>query len=348
MLNHHLAAVRLAGIALLCAASERADAQVYTNFNLYRAAIGGAPEYLHTFDDLAPNTTLTTQYAGVSFGGTARTWDAISEGGGGTAVSPRNVLFNFGTAPMRFTFNEPTRMVAVYNPSIFDVVRLTIRRADNTVIQTIDMPTGTVTFAGYIATENIAAVEAVGLAGQSNGTIFLDNLEFGSGCARIALNPAGTGTCPGGSGSLVAVVAGLSPRTLRWQYEALPVGSGDWHDLFDGPIPGSDAAAANTDQPSLAISNAQLTQQRFRLKVSNHCAAQVSNPATLRVCVADFNCDGSVDDADFLVFVTAYNLLACEDPAMPPGCAPDLNRDGVVDDADFVLFVAAYNDLLCP
>ena len=44
----------------------------------------------------------------------------------------------------------------------------------------------------------------------------------------------------------------------------------------------------------------------------------------------------------------AYNLLLCEDPAMIAGCTPDLTADGAVDDADFVLFVAAYNELLCP
>lgn len=337
----------LLGAALGTFASA-ASAQVFTSFSAYRAAIGGEPEYLHTFDDRSHETQLTNQYVGLNFGGTVRVWDAISFGGGGTAVSPRNVLLNYGSAPMRFTFAGPTRMVAMYNPSIFDVIRLTFRRADNSIIQTIDMPTGIVTFAGYIASENIAAVEAVGLAGQSNGTIFIDNLEFGGGCARIALNPAGVGTCPGGSGSLASGAAGLAPISLRWQYEMLPVGSADWLDLFDGPIPGSAAIASNTSQSSLNIANAQLAQQRFRLKASNHCSAQFSEPATFRVCIADLNCDGSVDDADFVIFAAAYNILLCDDPAMPQGCHADLDRNSLVDDGDFVDFAAAYNDLLCP
>jgi hypothetical protein len=33
---------------------------------------------------------------------------------------------------------------------------------------------------------------------------------------------------------------------------------------------------------------------------------------------------------------------------MPPGCPSDLNSDSFVDDADFVLFVGAYNDVICP
>ena len=65
-------------------------------------------------------------------------------------------------------------------------------------------------------------------------------------------------------------------------------------------------------------------------------------------CSGDLNGDGFVDDADFVIFAEAYNLLDCADPTMPPGCPADLNADGFVDDTDFVLFASAYNELLCP
>ena len=65
-------------------------------------------------------------------------------------------------------------------------------------------------------------------------------------------------------------------------------------------------------------------------------------------CPADFNNDGLVDDADFQIFVLAYDLLDCDDPNMPAGCPADLNYDRVVDDLDFQNFIIAYNDLLCP
>uniref|UniRef100_UPI0039784251 dockerin type I domain-containing protein n=1 Tax=Salmonella sp. SAL4432 TaxID=3159887 RepID=UPI0039784251 len=65
-------------------------------------------------------------------------------------------------------------------------------------------------------------------------------------------------------------------------------------------------------------------------------------------CPGDLNNDALVDDADFVIFVNAYNILDCQDPAMPSGCPADLNQDGFVDDADFVIFVAAYNELICP
>jgi hypothetical protein len=63
---------------------------------------------------------------------------------------------------------------------------------------------------------------------------------------------------------------------------------------------------------------------------------------------ADFSGNGIVEDADFQVFVVAYDILDCADAAMPAGCPSDLNADGVVDDADFILFVAGYNELVCP
>lgn len=65
-------------------------------------------------------------------------------------------------------------------------------------------------------------------------------------------------------------------------------------------------------------------------------------------CFADLNGDDQTDDADFVIFAAAYDILDCEDLSMPAGCPSDLNRDGVVDDADFVMFVLAYDALVCP
>ena len=64
-------------------------------------------------------------------------------------------------------------------------------------------------------------------------------------------------------------------------------------------------------------------------------------------CPGDLNNDGFVDDADFVIFAGAYNLLICSDPAMPSGCPADLDFNGLVDDQDFVIFANAYNNLLC-
>ncbi len=65
-------------------------------------------------------------------------------------------------------------------------------------------------------------------------------------------------------------------------------------------------------------------------------------------CAGDLDGDQFVDDSDFSIFVVAYDILDCAEPAMPAGCPADLNGDQVVDDADFSIFVVAYNALLCP
>lgn len=66
------------------------------------------------------------------------------------------------------------------------------------------------------------------------------------------------------------------------------------------------------------------------------------------LCAGDLNADQQVDDADFVFFASAYNLLDCADPAMPASCPADFNADAFVDDSDFVVFAAAYDLLLCP
>jgi len=57
-------------------------------------------------------------------------------------------------------------------------------------------------------------------------------------------------------------------------------------------------------------------------------------------CAGDFNHDGMVDDADFIIFANAYNEL------VNPG--GDLTGDTLTDDVDFVAFAAAYDLLVCP
>ncbi len=74
----------------------------------------------------------------------------------------------------------------------------------------------------------------------------------------------------------------------------------------------------------------------------------VGNDPGFAKCSGDLNNDGQVNDADFSLFVAAYNLLLCSDPAMPAGCPSDLDRDTDVDDVDFSIFVGAYDALLCP
>jgi hypothetical protein len=59
----------------------------------------------------------------------------------------------------------------------------------------------------------------------------------------------------------------------------------------------------------------------------------VSDPATLRVCAADVNCDGFVDAIDYDDFIGHW--LAGE-------TGSDYNRDGFSDAIDYDEFVGAF------
>ncbi|MFO0859345.1 MAG: hypothetical protein U0570_02225 [Phycisphaerales bacterium] len=95
-----------------------------------------------------------------------------------------------------------------------------------------------------------------------------------------------------------------------------------------------------------------------RLFVSHNAAGSITTQkqfvdnfyvrAHFTACPCDLNGDNLVDDADFTLFVTAYNILDCADPEMIETCPADFNRDQLVDDADFSVFVLAYGDLECP
>jgi hypothetical protein len=65
-------------------------------------------------------------------------------------------------------------------------------------------------------------------------------------------------------------------------------------------------------------------------------------------CLGDLNADGLVDDADFSIFVLAYDFLLCPTNPDYKCCPADLNGDNVVDDLDFSIFVVNYDTLICP
>lgn len=116
----------------------------------------------------------------------------------------------------------------------------------------------------------------------------------------------------------------------------------DYFASIGAPIPeGSivlDCAAISADGSTIAVTvmDAETSQLRTALVRSR------------AVCPGDLNNDGQVDDADFVWFAAQYDVLACDDSAMPGYCRADINNDGAVDDADFVLFAQAYDQLICP
>lgn len=168
----------------------------------------------------------------------------------------------------------------------------------------------------------------------------------------VATSPGDAIVESGASISLGAEAApGYADVSYRWQQEDAP-GSGTFSDLEDGASAiGPATTFSGVHSPTLEIAGASfaLSGYSFRLIVSNSCGDSSSTPAVLTVfCPTDLNNDGQTDDTDFTIFVVAYDILDCADPAMLAGCPADFNNDTVVDDSDFVSFVIAYTELLCP
>ncbi|MBL8875499.1 MAG: hypothetical protein JNM86_06855 [Phycisphaerae bacterium] len=76
-----------------------------------------------------------------------------------------------------------------------------------------------------------------------------------------------------------------------------------------------------------------------------HSAAFIGGRLGRWNCPPDLTGDSVVDDADFVAFAAAYDVLDCS--ALPTNCPADLSGDGRVDDADFTVFASAYAAFEC-
>lgn len=149
--------------------------------------------------------------------------------------------------------------------------------------------------------------------------------------------------------------AGYTDVSSQWQREN---DASTFVDVVNGPagasVGGGIVSGAWGSFPSptdgtpsiLTIANIQHSDAgNYRVVFSNSCGEATSVPVEVKVKahIADINADGQVDDADFILFSTQYDLMLCTDSLMPDGCSADFDRDGVVDDADFTIFVPAYS-----
>jgi len=208
-------------------------------------------------------------------------------------------------------------------------------------------------FGNSAALNNDGSIAMVGAWNESS--VYAYSL---SRAIALTQQPAPVATCPTNGATFSVAASGSSP-TYRWQRETVP-GTDTFVNLnngstasWDGGNGGAIVFGATTTSMILVpdLSNGKSFSQahaiRYRCVLTNACGTTSSDPAKLSVCAADFNCDGLIDDTDFVSFAAAYDLLICSDPAMPANCPADFNGDGQVDDSDFVLFAGAYNALLC-
>ncbi|MBX3379571.1 MAG: hypothetical protein KF805_05725 [Phycisphaeraceae bacterium] len=156
----------------------------------------------------------------------------------------------------------------------------------------------------------------------------------------IIQRPIGQTSCLFGAPALTVRAVGAGPLTYQWRRNGVP--------LENGPQAGGSVVSGALTRTILVSGFGYTDEGDYDVVISGSCGTTITPVVNMHVCRADLSCDGIVSDSDFPIFVAAYEILDCADPAMPVGCAADFNDDGVVDDEDFVLFVQAYEALFCP
>jgi len=238
---------------------------------------------------------------------------------------------------------------------------------------TVAANSGELEFTGFHQTSGQTILGGGSLYGFDQVLSFEGGSLKGNGNIRGKVLNDGATVSPGNSAGLLTIGGGYygnyytQTATGTLEIEIGGTAAGTQYDQLVVGRPGDFNVIATLDGKLKVkyINGFNPTTGSFDVLVAQHRSGQFSNldlPPNMAVeylpdgvrlivgtaCPADINDDGFVDDADFTLFVGAYNLLICEDPAMPPGCPADFNLDELVDDADFVIFVVAYNELLCP
>jgi len=164
---------------------------------------------------------------------------------------------------------------------------------------------------------------------SAGGEISAYLAHWGSLEPCIQSSPVGGSICRGGDFTFNVAATGKPALHYQWRLNNQDI--------------------LNANGPSYTVTNASEDDEgNYDCFIMNDFGDATSGGASLQLCDADVDCSGMVDDADFIIFVAAYNILDCADPSMPLDCPSDFNRDAVVDDSDFGIFVVAYNELVCP
>lgn len=195
-------------------------------------------------------------------------------------------------------------------------------------------------FNHYVSTMLVyrGELHCFGLFNQVNGVPQFNWARWFDGPPVIVTQPTPQQICTGNTSKTLTIATG-GVNTLQWRKNAVP--------LINGAT-GTGSTISGVNAESLVISNiSPLDEGMYDCVLVNTCGTRTTDAVHVFECVGDLNCDHYVDDADFVEFANAYNLLLCDDPLMPAFCPSDFNDDGFVDDADFVTFATGYNTLLC-
>jgi hypothetical protein len=144
-------------------------------------------------------------------------------------------------------------------------------------------------------------------------------------CISICEQPQGIRTCRGVAHTFTAVHSGIGPFSFVWKKNGVALSNGT-------TAHGSVIAGATTS--ALSISNLRIGDNgNYTCEITNSCGTVATDAANMRVCIADFNCDGEVDFFDYLDFTAAF---------AEGSLSAEFNDDGVVDFFDYLDFVDAF------
>jgi hypothetical protein len=172
-----------------------------------------------------------------------------------------------------------------------------------------------------------------------NGNFVLREFRVGrAACLEICTQPASAFTGRSGIASTTIGGAGVGTLGHSWQV-ADPAAPGGWRVLTDGGLTiGADhigtITGSSTAQVSAQFDPDFVQSITLRCNVSNVCGSVTSTNALLRVCIADFNLDNTIDFFDYLDFVADFSS---NEPSA------DFNLDQVIDFFDYLDFVAEFS-----
>ncbi|MEK6703624.1 MAG: immunoglobulin domain-containing protein [Planctomycetota bacterium] len=227
--------------------------------------------------------------------------------------------------------NVTTTNNFTFSPSVVsahpgDTIRFTVTSCCHSVHQTSSAASCTAMPGGFATAGCGTAGLDVVIPANATGSIFFmcqchcflgmrGRIDIIASCtgAGVASDPTDASTCPGGSASFSVTASGTGPFTYQWMHGVTPVGTSD---------------------PTLNLTNvAQSDEGQYTCTITNGCGNATSQAATLTVCHADFDCDGTLDFFDYDAFVVAFEA---GDPSS------DFDGDGTTDFFDYDAYVIAF------
>lgn len=171
---------------------------------------------------------------------------------------------------------------------------------------------------------------------SGTGVVWIARLRCPTGSPPSVQAPPLAAVECGSQGAAFTVGAeGTGVTHFRWQYQ----GSFAWLDLNDGSnvLEGASLEVTGSHTSQMTVRGSS-HGDLFRCIVSNSCGSITSSSASVIVCRADTDCDGTIEPADIALFVNTW-LASLQPPGHLGG---DFDYSGTVDPADLAVFINAW------